>query len=241
MPTPNHPPIAALLLLLTTALAACHTPQPTTPAQKTTPTPTPTPTPDWITLTPGLRLNRQSRAVHFDAAIATDCHNPKTPDVYLELIACTPDTREHESLVVTTVPPSLIHAALLAINATPGAPGNLANNTPPTGQLIDVAILNPDGSETPITSWITDAPTRTKAPQINFRFAGSKIIKTTTGETFAADKAGTVIGLTTFGSELIACDALISPDAATDTPVWIANNPKIPSRGHPVTIQLKPK
>ena len=62
---------------------------------------------DWLELQPGLRVSRQRREVEFEAEICLD-------DGWLEQIICGPGTREHESIMVTRIPASSIHAALLA-------------------------------------------------------------------------------------------------------------------------------
>ncbi len=198
--------------------------------------------PDWTTLTPALRLDRATHTVEFDARVAMDCHNPATPDVYLELIACAPDTREHEALVVTDVPPSLIHAALLAAGLEPGSPGVLATGAPPTGAPVTIEFST--NSTSPATDWITDAPTRSRRPDQCFVFAGSRIATRTingqTREVYDADGTGVILGLTTFGSEVIAHEPLISPDASTDEPVWIADPRIVPDIGTPVRVRITP-
>ena len=224
---PAHTRVAALALLASSAplLTACAA----TPPRH-----------DWTTLAPGLRLDPDARAVEFDATVAMDCHNPTTPDVYLELIACSPDTREHEALVVTDIPPSLIHAALLAAGLEHGAPGELATGSPPSGDRVTVELIA--GRASTATDWITDAPTRTRTPPHDFVFAGSRLATRTTGgetrEVYDADGTGVIIGLTTFGSELIAHVPLISPDASTDEPVWIADPRVVPDIGTPVRVRI---
>ena len=222
----------ALLLAITAVLPACSTVQPPHAPQ------------DWTALAPGLRIDRAARVVEFDATVAMDCHHPDTPDVYLELIACAPDTREHESLVVTTVPPSMIHAALLTIDAEPGAPASLRNGTPPTGEAVRVEFITDRDRPIDATDWIIDAPTRSRRPEHRFVFAGSRIAtRTVNGEPreyYDADGTGVIIGLATFGSELIAYEPLINPDATIDEPVWIADPDSVPAIGRKVRVRITP-
>jgi hypothetical protein len=209
---------------------------------------------EWTALSPGLRIDRVAQTVEFDATVALDCHNPTTPDAYLELIACAPDTREHEALVVTSVTPSLIHAALLAAGATPGAPGDLATGAPPTGDAISIAFITepveqtsgqtarrataPRAAPVPATNWITDAPTRSRRPTDTFVFAGSRIVERRRAEVYDADGTGVILGLATFGSEVVAFVPLISPAATIDEPVWIADPRTTPTIGTPVRVRL---
>ena len=208
------------------------------------PTDTPRPaTPRWVVLSPGLRIDRARSLLEFDGVVAIDCHNPATPDVYLELVACSPDTREHESLVVTAVPPSMIHAALLALGFEPGRPGAVSarDGSParaaPTGTPLTVELVVA-GRPRPVSAWITDVRTRTHHPQGGWVFAGSRLVLRGGGTVYDADGAGTVIGLDTFGSETIAFTRVISPDSWVDEPVWIADDSAVPARGTPLHVRI---
>lgn len=232
--------IAAVCLALTACRASTQHRTSASPPPKQTGETAPQQA-QWITLAQGLRLNRAPRTVEFDATIAIDAHNPRSPEVYLELIACAPDTREHESLVVTTVRPSLIHAALLAIDATPGKPGQLATDTKPRGDPILVTIINPDGTTADPREWITDAPTHQRRPAAGFVFAGSRQARPNATIAYDADGTGVIIGLTTFGSEVIAHLELINPAADIDEPIWIANPAAVPPANTPVRVRLTPQ
>ena len=105
-----------------------------------------------VEFAPGLRLNRAERWVEFDGAVAVDAHDPQTPDVYLEVIVTSPDTREHEALVVTAVKPSLIHAALLALGLEAGSPGRVS------GTRERVEAVEPRGARVGVEFWVEDAP-----------------------------------------------------------------------------------
>ena len=103
-------------------------PQNTTPPATTPTEPTPVPTAaTWAEASPGLRVSREARALEFDGTVPIDVHG-KAPRVFLEVLVCSRDTREHESLVVTDVKPSSVHAALLMLGMTPGTPGSWPEN-----------------------------------------------------------------------------------------------------------------
>ena len=249
MPTGPHDHLPshalALPILAACVLTACQSPPPhhnagSDAGADTSPAPH---SHTWIDLTPHIRIDRDSLTVEFDARVAMDCHNPTTPDVYLELIACSPDTREHESLVVTDATPSLIHAALLTVGLEPGSPANLSAATPPSGGPITVTLItdtNDNTTATPANAWITDATTRTQHPDFTFVFAGSRQARPNAPIAYDADGTGVIVGLTTFGSEVIANTALINPQADIDEPLWIADPRTVPPINTPVRVRLSP-
>lgn len=203
---------------------------------------------------PHVRIDARTGTVEFDGIVPVDCHDPETPDVYLELVACTPDTREHESLVMTTAKPSHIHAALLAAGYEPGTPGTWRLEgdelvrTLPTGDALEVFIAykNAQGQEieAPAQDWIINIATGQTFPGSDmgaavWLFGGSRIIEYRGEEFYDADGAGTLIGLATFESETLSWRSVISPDSSLDEPEWIANRGLVPSFGTPVVVRLK--
>ncbi|MCC7387607.1 MAG: hypothetical protein IT431_02435 [Phycisphaerales bacterium] len=208
---------------------------------------------EFVEILPGVRINQEIRTLEFDATVAIDCHDPETPDVYLEVICCTRDTREHEALVVTGVSPSSVHAALLALGGEPGRPGGWRRegdaivSVPPEGDRVRVwfFVATDDGSirvseptqwiiqhETrrPLTSWATDP---------GWVFAGSRIRQYQGREVYDADGTGQLIGLHTFGSEVIGWTRVESPEAAVDEPQWLANSDLVPPIGTPVRVRIE--
>lgn len=211
------------------------------------------------TLFPFIRADAAGKIIEFDGIVPINCHDPVTPKVYLELVACTPDTREHEALVMTRAKPSEIHAALLAVGLNPGVPGSWKFENkkliavPPRGEGLDVFIAYRDASgrvvESPVTDWIVNSETGSPlgprdpdfaAAKPRWLFAGSVMAMRQGREVYDADGAGTCIGLCTFGSEVIAWRDTISPEAAVDEPVWIADPKKVPALGTAVVVRIKP-
>lgn len=75
-------------------------------------------------LFPGVHADVAAKVVEFDAIVSPMLmDDPKAPLFFVETLVCAPDTHEHESLLVTSVKPSHLHAAMLAIGLTPGSPG----------------------------------------------------------------------------------------------------------------------
>jgi hypothetical protein len=199
---------------------------------------------------PHVRMDRTARVIDVDARVPINCHDPRTPNVYLELIACTPDTREHEVLASTKAKPSHVHAALLMLGLEPGHPATwtkgadgMLNEQPPDGPRVGVELVTRDEEgnevvETP-SDWIVHAQTRERWPSGEWVFAGSLFVKRQGEERYDADWSGTFIGLTSFGTEVLAWPDVISPTAAIDEPVWIADPARVPQFGTPVVIRLR--
>lgn len=219
-----------------------------------TPPPTPRAESGLRELFPHVRADLAVKVVEFDGMVPINCHDPATPDVFLEVIACTRDTKEHEALVVTDARPSHIHAALLAIGLQPGTPGSwLWENgaliaVPPKGDPVEVTLAYRDetGREisAPAHEWVrsvdTGAPFVPKNPGPRWLFAGSVITTRQGREVYEADGAGTLIGLTTFGSETIAWVNTLSPESSIEEPEWIADRAKVPRFGTPIIVRIRP-
>ena len=221
----------------------------------------PAPPPPMQSLMPGLRIAPDRGLVEFDGTVAVDVHHPDTPDVYLELIVTGPNAREHEALVVTSVPPSMIHAALLAAGHEHGEPGRFFA-TPtglmrqrPTGDELDVLLVTANGHgeevSVPPEVWMRAEGGRPLMDvsgdgDTGFRwiFAGSRVrgMPVAGGErmVYDADGTGVIVGLTTFGSEVVALHDVISPDSAINEPLWLGDARTMPKVGQPVTVRIQP-
>lgn len=203
---------------------------------------------------PGVRVDIARKLVEFDGMVPIDVHNAKSPRVYLEVIACTYDSKEHESLVVTRAKPSQVHAAMLMIGLEPGAPGSWrvdeqsrVTSVPPRGSPVRVTLVfnpaSPDAKEIDPAELVINARTKARAsslPGAGFVFGGSRIVEWQGRSFYDADGTGTLIGLATFGSETIAWREVFSPEAAIAEPVWIADNERVPPANTPVTVRLRP-
>lgn len=273
--------IASILLAQTPAPAVPPAPSAPKPPSSAPPTPTTPPTPaapadpirpnavqpaaipegDGLReVFPGVRLDAKAKLVEFDATISPMLvKDEKAPDFFLEVLACSFNTREHETFVVTRVKPSHIHAAMLAIGLTPGTPGTWTRKdgklTPvdPTGDRVRVrfAYTLKDGTshEADPLDWIVSS--RDKRPfaaalsrpgePVGFVFAGSKLVTRNEKTVYDADGAGAVVGLTTFGSEVVALSRVISPDAAVEQPQWVADFSKTPPADTKVRVRLSPE
>ena len=170
---------------------------------------------------------------------------------WLEQVACAPGTREHESLVVITARPSDIHAALLLAGFEPGAPGRWSERdgefsfTPPTGDRLRVLVrYGRDGRVTqePVGAWMADAGGDPSFPDTPWVFTGSAFARNPEwmgpGEHYVADMTGSIIGLVTFGDEVIAFEEVFADQEAVEPLHWQVRSGYVPPLGTEVTIVL---
>lgn len=211
---------------------------------------TPPPSSSLRDVFPHVRVDVSAGIVEFDASVPIDAHDERTPLVYLEVVACPPDTKEHESLLVTSARGRDIHAALLMIGLQGGAParwdwtGPSLVAHPPSGDAVEIIAAWGEGAsarQDRITTWIISKRDQTTldADGGRFVFAGSRMVSRGGVERYEAEGAGTLIGLTTFGSEMIAWSNLYHHDSSIADPQWIANAATMPPRGTRVVVRIR--
>ena len=195
-------------------------------------------------LLPGVHIGEG--VVEFDGTVAIDCHHRDTPDVFLEMLVTSPDSREHESLVVSSITPSILHAGLLAAGAASGSPlrnDDSGDQIPATGDRIKVFVAmiedGTPGEFVAIESWVIDIERSQflgdDPAWKGLVFAGSII----DSKGYQADRAGTLVSLTSFGNEVVAPAWSVSHLAEIDEPMWIANSDLVPERNTPIRIRLE--
>lgn len=162
---------------------------------------------------------------------------------WLEVAVCRQGTREHESIVATMVRPSVVHSAMLLAGFEPGSPALYRSDAPPVpAHGASVAIsLEIDGVEAiPLIEAIED---ERGSPSLEWVFAGSGFRPNPEsmgpGEFYMADYAGTIVGLTAFGDEVVAAVELRSPEVGIDPAVWRIRSGVLPPEGTPVRIVLE--
>ncbi|MSR69185.1 MAG: hypothetical protein EXS17_02425 [Phycisphaerales bacterium] len=210
---------------------------------------------EFIDLAPGIRVNRTRNEVIIRAQVAARIG-------WMEQIVCKAGTREHESLLVVEVAPRIIHAALLALGCEPGSPGTWQESSPendgvsafelkpPTGSRLDVLVrYTRDGAliEVPVSDWLrSESPSGESIAfsRDRFVFAGSHVRPNPPslgpGEHYVADHTGSVVGLVTFGDEVIALADVI-PDRVEVAPaLWEAYTQQIPPEGTDVELIIRP-
>ena len=206
---------------------------------------------------PGVQINLEEWCVDVDSRIALK-------EGLLELIACTKDTKEHESILVVDAKPSHVHTALLLIGARPGSPAQRQaidpemtrfRDIPSSGSPVNVFLVfkDKDGKEVekPISDFIKSSEghdgipgpaaegDKEKFPTHTFLFAGSIL----TGEDggprqYLCDANGNVISISTFGDELLCMPGF--HENANGALMWQVDGEHLPELDSKVIMRLRP-
>lgn len=201
---------------------------------------------------PGVRVLVEDHQVELAAISCLDVG-------WLEQIACAPNTREHESLLVVIPEPSQVHAAMLMAGFEPGKPGSWQSDdssvpqtgggykyVPPTGDPVEILVRYETAAgvvEHPIRQWIrgqTDADIFPRSPWV---FAGSIFAENPEfmgpGEHYVADMTGSVIGLVTFGDEVIGWTEALQDQDEFAAPAWRVRESAVAPFETEVTLILR--
>jgi hypothetical protein len=208
---------------------------------------------------PGLIIDFRQRCVDIESTVCLD-------EGLLELIACTKDTKEHESIVAVKARPMHIHTALLLLGADPGNPAIRKPvdeqqkrwvDLPPRGNPVEVFLVFKDAAgrmvEHPIGDFIAradrqdddfgaDDKVAAKDAEFpnTFLFAGSLLHEDGPGpRKYLADLSGNVISIVTFGDELLCLPHVYGH--SNDSLMWQVNPTKLPKVGSNVTLRLRPR
>ncbi len=208
---------------------------------------------------PGVKINLKELCVDVDGSICLD-------QGALELIACTKNSKEHESIVTIDAKAKHIHAALLLLGAKPGNPAMQKPvdkertrwiHVPPRGGPVDVFLVFKDKAgkmvERPINDFIeayedsqgggTETPGEekdVKFPTHTLLFAGSIIHGQGKGtHKYLADLSGNVISLATFGDELLCLPGIYAHAAGSLE--WQINPTHLPEVDSKVILRLRPQ
>lgn len=249
--------LALLLSALTVVAVAEPLAEPTAPPEGKPEAPAAEAPPTEFKL-PGLVVNTVDKSVDVDASICLE-------EGALEFIACTKDTKEHESIVVVEARPIHIHTALLLIGARNGNPAmrqpiNEENtrwmDIPPRGAPIDVFLAWKDAEgkmiERPISDFIKrtddesepgaaaeDGGVKEKFPH-TFIFAGSLLgDPEQTPREYLADTSGHVISISTFGDEVLCLPLVHSQD--NGALMWSIDPTHLPKLNSKVVLRLRVK
>jgi hypothetical protein len=206
---------------------------------------------------PGVKINLEEWCVDVESRVCLT-------EGLLELIACTKDTKEHESIIVIDAKPSHVHTALLLIGAKPGSPAQRQaidpemtrfRDIPPSGSPIDVFLVfkDPEGKqvELPISDFIKPADEhdgsaepaadddKEKFPTHTFLFAGSILVGEGDGpRQYLCDSNGNVISISTFGDELLCLPGF--HEQANAALMWQVEGTKLPALDSKITLRLRP-
>ena len=182
---------------------------------------------------PGVRIDWQERTVELDVEIVLR----RGP---LELLACSPRTREHESILRVRAQPMHIFQAMGLIGLEPGLPLHYDENhdrwIAPTGESLELEVCCREGEQNsfaPVERWLLDVRRGRPPERLDWVFAGSR---TFDNGRFGADVDGTVICVVDFDTALI---GLGSFHTADNERLWLAANTEaIPPAGSSCTLLI---
>lgn len=170
---------------------------------------------------PGIRLNWSDQMVEIDAVVVLR-NGP------LELLACSPKTREHESILVVQAKPHQIHQALGLIGLQPGSPVCYDQKKetwhPPSGDPLRIRIRVDSQGERTVTlagNWLRGVESHRIPKGVDFVFSGSRTYE---DGRFGANLDGTVICLVDFDTALMTIGSLRSADNQL---LWVEANPDL--------------
>lgn len=207
---------------------------------------------------PGITIDVAARRVDVDAKVSLN-------EGLLELVACTPDSKEHEALVTVDASPVHIHAALLLIGAQNGEPAKAVplneaktrwRHLPPRGDRIGVSLVfehepgevkaYPIGRFIKPSDAIQDDPIAGEADEdaidpikvfASFLFTGSLVVADDEGvKTYVADETGHVVTISTFGDEVLGLPTIQTQD--NRGLAWQADPEQLPKVGTAVKLRL---
>lgn len=197
-----------------------------------------------IRISPGLEVDLAEREVRLAAQSALDAG-------WLEQAICIAGTREHESLLVVDTPPRLLHAALLMLGLEPGRPGRWRLDET-TGAVVREAPAGPELEillrythprrgkvEEPLSSWFLARNGR-RGPTHPWRFAGSLEEVDEQGRVYLADFSGSVVGLVTFGDEVVAHEEVLADRIDVEQEPFRVAEDQVPPPGTPVSVVIRP-
>lgn len=159
----------------------------------------------------------------------------------LELFACSPNTKEHESIVCVMCQPRHMFEALGLIGLEPGRPPLYDNRAqsvvPATGDRLDIRVRWTEGNTVrtvPIWQWLWNRQENRPAGRVEWVFSGS--MPTQDGY-LLADLDGTIITVVDFESALVSVPA---SHTSANEDLWLrANTAQIPPVGTAVTVIVR--
>lgn len=163
----------------------------------------------------------------------------------LELFACTPNTREHESILQLQATAEHVYQALGLIGLQPGHPvqwdAEAQRVIPAVGDPLELRVRwqpEPGGAppqELDVTAWMLAVDTNRPPPPQQWVFAGS--VRDRHGR-LAAEYEGTIVAVVDFAGALI---ALPNRHSDSNAQLWLQANPEaIPPLGTPCVLIIRP-
>jgi len=211
---------------------------PIAPAQPEKPEASPAPATQPSTL-PHITIDRANLRLDLEGVVVL-----READ-WLELLACSPKSREHESILTIAARPSHIHLALLTLGLEPGSPrkswreGDTPKWSESFGPKVAVTLVyEAEGKRVEVgaNEWILNKKTNEPLKGNALIFTGSRMIPIEGKEVYLADLNGTVLSLVNFGDDLLVRQTPLTND--TDEESIGVNTKAVPPIGTKVTVRL---
>src|SRR4051794_21473770 len=225
--------LAALTLLGALILAEAPAQDPDAPPP---PTDSFKPDPGWRSLGKDVWFDPKQKLLVLRARVALQ-------DGALDRLVCRKGTKEQESIQATEAPARIIHAGLLLTGASPGHPVRFDPKfEPPAGSPIAIDVeWEKDGKTRRLDAreWVKDQATG-KPLARDWVFAGSELFEDPRTKTmiYAADD-GDLVTVANFPASILDLPFRSSANDADRT--YLANPERVPVRGTPVTLYLRPR
>ncbi|MBX2850277.1 MAG: hypothetical protein KTR15_00860 [Phycisphaeraceae bacterium] len=191
----------------------------------------------------GVTINADGRYIDVSATVCL------RRGEFLEMFACTKDTREHESILVVDAAPSTMHLGLLLLGLEPGKPLSYDRKfdppklVPAKGPEVAVFIVvkaDDVEREIPANRWVQDNKTKEMKKGNTWLFAGSQFAEFQDKQVYQADLNGSAISLVNFGDDLLTLPNKLTDANDSHSKVWAPRTDAIPKVGTNVVIRLKP-
>ena len=190
----------------------------------------------------GVTINREDLSIDIETKVCL------REAEFLEMLACTKDTREHESILVMEAAPSTIHLGLLLLGQEPGEPLNydldfdppkLIPATGPEVQIFIVREIAGQERETPANRWVQDNKTGEMMKDNTWLFAGSAQTEINGKPVYLADVNGSAVSLVNFGDDLLTLPGDLTHENESHGKAWAPRTRAIPEVGTKVTLRLR--
>lgn len=158
----------------------------------------------------------------------------------LELLICSEQTKEHESVLVTAARPRQIYEAMGLLGLEPGNPmqydPQTAQYTPAAGAPLALEIryaVKDAGKTVAAHEWLAATDSLKAIAPPSWIFCGSRVEE----DRYLADGDGTIACVVDFDTALI---GMAKRHTASDENLWlVANTPAIPAKDTPCTLVIR--
>ena len=179
------------------------------------------------------------RAYMDDKRVEVDGTITHAPGIMIEVFACTPSGKTHETVITCECVPSNLHAALLLIGLKNGKPVSWQQKKrPPTGDPVKISVRwTEDGKERTVRAedLLYNVKTKRAMKRQYWVFSGS-IMDANSEKPYIADLAGNLV--TTYNDAATVIDN--PTEAGVDDDMLEVNGKICPKPGTKVTLILEP-